>query len=77
MTTITARRFDTLQPIRITLRHGRIVSVVPLDMPPHECRELPLVGPGLRYPAQRIQRHLVQQRNADNGRGRNSDPLVS
>ena len=47
MTTITARRFDTLQPIRITLRHGRIASVVPLDMPPHECRELPLVGPGL------------------------------
>ena len=47
MTTITARRFDTLQPIRMTLRGGRIVSVVPLDIPPDECRELPLVGPGL------------------------------
>ena len=47
MTTITARRFDTLQPIRITLRDGRIVSVVPLDIPQDECRELPIVGPGL------------------------------
>ncbi len=47
MTIITARRFDTLQPIRMTLRDGRIVSVVPLDIPQGECCELPIVGPGL------------------------------
>ena len=47
MTIITARRFDTLQPIRITLRGGRIASVVPLGISQEESRELPIVGPGL------------------------------
>ena len=47
MTIITARRFDTLQPIRITLRDGRIASVVPLGISQEERRELPIVGPGL------------------------------
>ena len=47
MTIITARRFDTWQPIRITLRNGRIASVVPLEISQDESRELPIVGPGL------------------------------
>ena len=47
MTILTARRYDTLQPLRITLRDRRIVSVVPLDMSQDDSRELPFVGPGL------------------------------
>jgi N-acetylglucosamine-6-phosphate deacetylase len=47
MTILTARRFDTLQPLRITLRDARVLSVVPVDIPQDECRELPIVGPGL------------------------------
>ena len=44
---ITARRYDSLQPIRITFRDGRIASVVPLEVSQEESRELPIVGPGL------------------------------
>ena len=47
MTKITARRYDSLQPIRITFRDGRIASVVPLEIPQDEHDELPFVGPGL------------------------------
>jgi len=47
MTMITARRYDSLQPIRITFRDGRIASVVPLEVSQEESRELPIVGPGL------------------------------
>ena len=47
MTVISARRYDSLQPIRITLRDGRIASVLPLEIQPDESRDLPLVGPGL------------------------------
>ncbi len=47
MSLITARRFDTLQPIRITLRDGRISSVMPHEIPQDEHGELPFVGPGL------------------------------
>jgi N-acetylglucosamine-6-phosphate deacetylase len=47
MTIITARRVDTLQPVRIALRDARILSVVPVELSPEECRALPIVGPGL------------------------------
>ncbi len=47
MTIITARRFDTLQPVRITLRDGRVAAVVPVELPQDECNELEIVGPGL------------------------------
>ena len=47
MTIITARRLDTLQPVRITLRDGRVASVVPIDLPKYEDNELEIVGPGL------------------------------
>ena len=47
MTTITARRFDTLQPVQITFDHQRISSVTRPQLSLDECRALPIVGPGL------------------------------
>ena len=47
MTVITARRFDTLQPVKMTLRDSLLASVVPIDLPPDEFIALPVVGPGL------------------------------
>ncbi|MEZ6034173.1 MAG: N-acetylglucosamine-6-phosphate deacetylase [Planctomycetaceae bacterium] len=47
MTVITARRFDTLQPVKMTLRDSTLASVVPIEISPEECSGLPVVGPGL------------------------------
>ena len=47
MTKITARRFDTLQPVQITFDARRITSVVPVQLSRDECYALPIVGPGL------------------------------
>lgn len=47
MTKITARRFDTLQPVQISFDGERIASIVPLKLSIDECRALPIVGPGL------------------------------
>ena len=47
MTKITARRFDTLQPVQISFDGERIASIVPLELSIDECRALPIVGPGL------------------------------
>lgn len=47
MTIIAARRYDTLQPTRITLRDGRIASVQPFEISLDESCELPIVAPGL------------------------------
>ncbi|HRA87385.1 MAG TPA: amidohydrolase family protein [Planctomycetaceae bacterium] len=47
MTTFIARRFDTDQPVKITLRRGRVASVLPIECPAAESLALPIVGPGL------------------------------
>lgn len=47
MTRITARRFDTLQPVQIAFDAGRIAAVVPAQLSHDECQALPIVGPGL------------------------------
>ena len=47
MTTITARRFDTGDAVRIHLRDGCIESIVPAGLSPAETEALPYVGPGL------------------------------
>ena len=47
MTKITARRYDTLRPVQITLEDERIASIAPLEVSPDECQALPIVGPGL------------------------------
>jgi N-acetylglucosamine-6-phosphate deacetylase len=47
MTTITARRYDTGESIRIQTRHGRIESILPADLSAAEASEIPFVGPGL------------------------------
>lgn len=47
MLKITARRFDTLQPVQITFDAERIASVVPLELSLDACQVLPIIGPGL------------------------------
>jgi N-acetylglucosamine-6-phosphate deacetylase len=47
MTKITARRFDTLQPVKITLNAEQVASVVPVELSLDECQALPIAGPGL------------------------------
>ncbi len=47
MTTFVARRFDTDQPMKITLHQGRVASVLPIACSPVESLALPIVGPGL------------------------------
>jgi len=47
MTTLTARRYDTGEAIRIQLRNGRIESVLPAGLSPADAAALPFIGPGL------------------------------
>ena len=47
MTTITARRYDTLQPVQMTFRDGRLRSIVSINLSQDECSKLPIVAPGL------------------------------
>lgn len=47
MTTLTARRFDTGEAVRLQIRNGRIASILPAGVSAQESAELPFVGPGL------------------------------
>jgi N-acetylglucosamine-6-phosphate deacetylase len=47
MTTIRARQFDTGAPVRLTVKGGRIESILPLSIPAEDLKLLPYVGPGL------------------------------
>ena len=47
MTTITARRYDTGEAVRIQLRNGRIESILPAGLSSGDADALPFVGPGL------------------------------
>lgn len=47
MTTLTARRFDTGEPVRLQIKNGRIASIFPAGISPQESAELPFVAPGL------------------------------
>ena len=47
MTALTARRFDSGDAVRIHIRHGRIESLLPMELPNADLAELPYVGPGL------------------------------
>ncbi len=47
MTTLTARRYDTGEAVRLQLRHGRIESILPAGVSAAEAEALPFVGPGL------------------------------
>ena len=47
MTTLTARRFDTGEPVRLQIRKGRIASIFPAGLSVQDSADLPFVGPGL------------------------------
>lgn len=47
MNTITARRYDTADAVRIHVRDGHIESIMPAELPWEESLALPFVGPGL------------------------------